>query len=125
MFYHQKVARVRVFADIQNFAQRAHCVHGIPLVVYPCFVSRVDLPGLASKQPKVAAASKHVRNGQKLQLSCGALDFAEILVLVCSTTSLQAQNTAKLTLKSTLFAHPFKLHLPVLCLTAMECAGHL
>ena len=30
MFYHQKVARVRVFADIQNFALRAHCVHGIP-----------------------------------------------------------------------------------------------
>ena len=26
MFYHQKVARVRVFADIQNFALRAHCV---------------------------------------------------------------------------------------------------
>ena len=32
MFYHQKVARVRVFADIQNFALRAHCVHGIPCV---------------------------------------------------------------------------------------------
>ena len=31
MFYHQKVARVRVFADIQNFALCAHCVHGIPL----------------------------------------------------------------------------------------------
>ena len=30
MFYHQKVARVRVFADIQNFALHAHCVHGIP-----------------------------------------------------------------------------------------------
>ena len=28
---HQKVARVRVFADIQNFALRAHWVHGIPL----------------------------------------------------------------------------------------------
>ena len=26
MFYHQKVARVRVFADIQNFALCAHCV---------------------------------------------------------------------------------------------------
>ena len=24
--------RVRVLADIQNFALRAHCVHGIPLV---------------------------------------------------------------------------------------------
>ena len=32
MFYHQKVAGVRVFADIQNFALRAHCVHGIPCV---------------------------------------------------------------------------------------------
>ena len=32
MFYHQQVARVRVFADIQNFALRAHCVHGIPHV---------------------------------------------------------------------------------------------
>ena len=32
MFYHQKVARVQVFADIQNFALRAHCVHGIPFV---------------------------------------------------------------------------------------------
>ena len=31
MFYHQKVARVRVFADIQNFALRAQCVHGIPI----------------------------------------------------------------------------------------------
>ena len=31
MFYHQKVAKVRVLADIQNFALRAHCVHGIPL----------------------------------------------------------------------------------------------
>ena len=31
MSYNQKVARVRVFADIQNFALRAHCVHGIPL----------------------------------------------------------------------------------------------
>ena len=31
MFYHQKVARVRVFADIQNFALRAHYVHGIPM----------------------------------------------------------------------------------------------
>ena len=30
MFYHQKVARVRVFADIQNFALRAHCMHSIP-----------------------------------------------------------------------------------------------
>ena len=31
MFYHQKVARVRVFADIQNFALRAYCVHAIPI----------------------------------------------------------------------------------------------
>ena len=30
MFYHQKVARVGVFADIQNFALHVHCVHGIP-----------------------------------------------------------------------------------------------
>ena len=30
MFNHQKVARVRVFADIQNFTLRAHCMHGIP-----------------------------------------------------------------------------------------------
>ena len=27
--------RVRVLADIQNFALRAHCVHGIPLVGGP------------------------------------------------------------------------------------------
>ena len=33
MFYHQKVARVRVFADIQSFALCAHCVHGIPKVL--------------------------------------------------------------------------------------------
>ena len=33
MFYYQKVARVRVFADIQNFALRAHCVHGIPIIL--------------------------------------------------------------------------------------------
>ena len=33
MFYHQKVAWVRVFANIQNFALRAHGVHGIPLVL--------------------------------------------------------------------------------------------
>ena len=32
MFYHQKVARVRVLADIQNFALHVHCVHGIPIV---------------------------------------------------------------------------------------------
>ena len=35
-------------------------------------------------------------------------------------TSFWAQNTAKATLKSTLFAYFFKLNLPVLCLTAME-----
>ena len=39
MFYHQKVARVRVFADIQNFALRAHCVHGIPMHVLVCMCS--------------------------------------------------------------------------------------
>ena len=32
MFYHQKVAWVRVFADIQNFALNAHRVHGIPCI---------------------------------------------------------------------------------------------
>ena len=32
MFFHQRVARVQVFADIQNFAPRAHCLHGIPFV---------------------------------------------------------------------------------------------
>ena len=26
MFYNQKITRVRVFADLQNFALRAHCV---------------------------------------------------------------------------------------------------
>ena len=33
MFYHQKVARVRVFADIQNFALRAR--HSRRLVSQP------------------------------------------------------------------------------------------
>ena len=36
MFHHQKVARVRVFADIQNYALRVHCVHGIPQVMQFC-----------------------------------------------------------------------------------------
>ena len=34
MFYHQKVAWVEVFADIQKFALRAHCMHGIPYTTY-------------------------------------------------------------------------------------------
>ena len=29
-------SRVRVFADIQNFALCAHCVHGIPLHTHSC-----------------------------------------------------------------------------------------
>ena len=33
--------RVRVFADIQNFALRAHCVHGIPNA---CLTHRYFLP---------------------------------------------------------------------------------
>ena len=28
--------RIRVFADIQNFALRAHCVHGIPDITLHC-----------------------------------------------------------------------------------------
>ena len=39
MFYHQKVARVRVFADIQNFALRAHCVHGMPYIYFSGMVA--------------------------------------------------------------------------------------
>ena len=35
MFYHQKVARVRVFANAQHFALRAHCMRGIPLHCTP------------------------------------------------------------------------------------------
>ena len=48
MFYHQKVARVRVFADIQNFALRAHCVHGIPHDPY----NNTLICGIASRSPK-------------------------------------------------------------------------
>ena len=58
MFYHQKVARVRVFADIQNFAPRAHCVHGIPkargLLSVGCTVQSVQCscaPGARSQYP--------------------------------------------------------------------------
>ena len=52
--------RVRVFADIQNFALLAHCVHGIPLLVGgggqrlggPCFfvlqAGALDKGGLAT-----------------------------------------------------------------------------
>ena len=45
MFYHQKVARVRVFANIQNFALRAHCVHGIPYVTFVVQSEFTDLEG--------------------------------------------------------------------------------
>ena len=40
-------------------------------------------------------------------------------------TSFWTQNTAKLALKSTLFAYLFKFHLLVVCLTAMDCVRHL
>ena len=46
-------------------------------------MSRVDLPGLASKQQassKQAASKQHARNGPKSDVRRGALDLSEILV---------------------------------------------
>ena len=49
MFYHQKVARVRVFADIQNFALRAWLIRqtiaGFQQIVLVCAMYKYGLMG--------------------------------------------------------------------------------
>ena len=59
MFYHQKVARVRVFADIQNFALHGHCVHGIPTV----FTNKQAFEVETNTSSRVAVESNSIGRG--------------------------------------------------------------
>ena len=77
MFYHQKVARVQVFAEIQNFALRRHCGQRIPSDPNALTCGAAEHPAWGGGCPVDSVPPSHPRSlWTRLLIGAGAYGVA-------------------------------------------------